>query len=118
MPPLTPIPTPTAPAAACVVIVPLLVMPAPIVLLVIEIACVAPPTAFPGVTVPSFVTAPEMFALLTMIDVTVVLAGLSTLVGITRDRYSRSVCRQAAAPRSSAATEVVAKSVGHGREHG
>ena len=111
MPPLTPIPTPTAPAAAFVVIVPLLVMPAPIVLLVIEIACVAPPTAFPGVTVPSFVTAPETFALLTMIDVTVVLAGLSTLLALPVTDIP-AACAGSGAPRRSAATEVVAKSAG------
>src|SRR4029077_9764561 len=77
--PLTRMPMPVTPWALAV-IVPLLAIPWPIVLFVTttDAVTVTPltVTALPGLTVPSLVTAPDTFAALTTIDVTVVLAGL------------------------------------------
>ncbi len=103
---------PMALCAPLAVIVPLLAMPAPIVLFLTDIATVAKPDkppGFPGVIVPALVTAPVTVELLITIEVVALPAGFVTLATV----WFVIVCPAfAGAARSSAASEVVAKSAG------
>ncbi|MBV9137284.1 MAG: hypothetical protein JO357_09515 [Hyphomicrobiales bacterium] len=112
---LTKIPSPMA-LFAFVPMVPLFTMPWPIVLFVTVIAALSIPPTKLGVIVPALLMAPERLEALTMIEVTVVFAGLLTeeTLGTLLFTEIPPAFAGKCMPRRSAASEVEARSVALG----